>query len=391
MALRPYRDEELNYFKFSSLVLNEFPNALRQTFKTMWDNIFGHRPGFQLWDDSLAVRKMFLSTEGGTTKVPTHQSYNEWDCTALFQATIFAQSFALPDSSGRRRTLNDLYVKPRGVLFGSFHPSVVSLVGNNAETFALAVDQLRLLRNTHCHLTRSEMDKITFDQRVQHAKDVFKALGATTAVIDAVGSLTESDFPTNEVYKLEQRMREEFQAYIKFLQAMSSDISELTALSTAINRRVESDTADKEDIAMLEQKLEKLIKAKNEADERDTRANEILVNVSSDINELRSNSAAIKEKMESDVPNKEDIAILEQKIDELKTAQSEHNAQGSKILEDMSSAMDELKQKLEGGTASKEDIAMLKGKIDELKVAHDVEDDQSKHPGIKLKFALIRD
>ena len=173
MALQPYRDEELNYFKFSSLVLNEFPKALRQTFKTMWDNTFGHRPGFQLWDDSLAVRNLFVSTEGGTTRVPTHLSYNEWDCTALFQATIFAQSFALPDSSGRRRTLNDLYVKPRGVPHGRFHVSVVSPVGNNAETFALAVDQLRLLRNALCHLPSSEMNKITFDQRVQHAKDTF--------------------------------------------------------------------------------------------------------------------------------------------------------------------------------------------------------------------------
>ena len=383
MALRSYRDEELNYFKFSSLVLNEFPKALRQTFKTMWDNTFGHRPGFQLWDDSPVVRNLFVSAEGGTTRVPTHLSCNDWDCTALFQATIFAQSFALPDSSGRRRTLSSLYVKSRGVPHGSFHVSVVSPVGNNAETFALAIDQLRLLRNSLCHSKSPEMDKITFDQRVQHAKDAFIALGATTAVIDAVGSLTESDFPTNEVHKLEQRMMEEFQAYIKFLEAMSSDISEFTVLSTAIKRRVESDTADKEDIAMLEQKLEELIKAKNEADVRDTRANEILVNVSSDINELRSNSAAIKNKMESDVPNKEDIAILEQKIDELKTAQSEHNAQGTMILEDMSSAMDDLKQTLQQGTANKEDIAKLEGKIDKLKVAQDVGEDQSKNPGTK--------
>ena len=138
---------------------------------------------------------------------------------------------------------------------------MVSPVGNKAETFALAVDQLRLLRNAHCHLKSSKMDIITFDQRVQHAKDSFKALGATTAVIVAVGSLTESDFPTNEVYKFEHRMREEFQAYIQFLKAaMSSDISKMTALYTAIKRRVESDTADKEDIDMLEQKTRTVTK-----------------------------------------------------------------------------------------------------------------------------------
>ena len=325
MALRPYRDEELNYFKFSSLVLNEFPKALRQTFKTMWDNTYGRRPGSQLWDDSHAVRNLFVSTEGGITRVPTHQSYNEWDCTALFQATIYAQSFALPDSSGRHRTLSNLYVRPRRVPHGSFHASVVSPGGNNAETDALAIDQLRLLRNSLCHSPSSEMDKITFDQRVQHAKDAFKALGVTTAVIDAVGSLTESDFPTNEVHKLELCIRKECQAYIKFLEVRSSDISEFLALLTVIKRRVESDTSDKEDIAMLEQK-----------------------------------------------------------IDELKTTQSEHSAQGTKILEAVSSDMDELKHKLEGETASKEDITMLEQKIDELKVAQDVGDDQSKNQGTYL-------
>ena len=266
MALTPYRNEELNYFKFSSLVLNEFPNVLRQTFKTMWDNTFGHRPGFQLWDDSLAVRNLFVSTEGGATRVPTHLSYNEWDCTALFQATIFAQSFTLPDSSGRHRTLSDLYVKPRGILSGSFHASVVSPAGNNAETFALAVDQLRLLRNAFCHLPSSEMDKITFDQRVQQAKDTFKALGVTTAVIDTIGSLTESDFPTNEVHKLEQGIREETRQYIMFLEGITTDIDNLKALVAAIKLNQEGDTANKRDIAMLEQKIDELRLAQDERD-----------------------------------------------------------------------------------------------------------------------------
>ena len=258
MALRPYRDEELNYFKFSSLVLNEFPKALRQTFKTMWDNTFGHRPGYQLWDDSIAVRNLFRSTEGSKTRVPTHQSYNEWDCTTLFQATIFAQSFALPDSSGRHRTLTDLYVKPRKVLPRSVHASVVSPVGDNAETFALAIDQLRLLRNVLCHSPSSEMDKITFDQRVLHAKDAFTALGVTTAVIDAVGSLTESDFPTNEVHKMERGIREETRKYVMFLEGITGDINDLKALGTDIKLNLQNDIADKRDIATLEQKINEL-------------------------------------------------------------------------------------------------------------------------------------
>ena len=217
-SLQPYEVEQLNYFKFASIVLNEFPRALRQTFRSMWDNNFGHIPGFQPWDDSVVVRNLFLSTEGGKTKVPTNISCYEWDCTALFQATIYARSFALPDSKGHQRTLSDLYVKPHKLPLGSFHVSVVSPGGNKAESFALAIDQLRLLRNSLCHSSSSETDKPTFDQYVQHAKDAFKALGIDTNPIDAIDGLAESDFPTKEVRNLEQKIKEETRAYIKFLE-----------------------------------------------------------------------------------------------------------------------------------------------------------------------------
>ena len=99
------RNDQSNFLKFTAIVADEFPKALRQTFRLMWDRRFGP---VQLWDDSEAVRKSFWLKEGRTTKVPTHQSYEEWDCTALFQATIFAQSFALPDSTGNYQTLSDL-------------------------------------------------------------------------------------------------------------------------------------------------------------------------------------------------------------------------------------------------------------------------------------------
>lgn len=294
MALQPYRDEELNFFKFSSIVLNEFPKVLRQTFKTMWNNTYGHYPSFQLWDDSTVVRNTFAAKEGGGTKVPTHLPCSEWDCTALFQATIYARSFA---SHGQ--TLNDLYLKPRGVPHGSFHASVVSPTGNDAETFALSIDQLRLLRNSLCHSSSSEMEKTTFDQYVQYAKDAFKALGASTALIDTVESLTESDFPTNEIRKLEKGVKEETRAYIAFLESVNSDIMELRSLSAAIKEKVESDTATKDDVALLEQKI----------DERER----ILEEVSSDINE-------IKQK------DKEFFDELKETISELKRAHDERNA-----------------------------------------------------------------
>ena len=256
MALQPYRDEDLNFFKFASLVLNEFPNALRQTFKTMWDNTYGNRPGFQLWDNSIAVRKLFSATEGGRTKVPD-QSYDEWDCTALFQATIYSRTFAV-----HHGTLNDVYVKPRILSHGHFHPSVVSATGNNAETWALAIDQLRLLRNSVFHLTNSAMTKVTFDQYVKHAKDAFQALGVSTDPIDAVGSLSESDFPINKVRKLEQGIKEEKKSYIKFLEGVNSNIGEL-------KKKMEGDLASKEDVAMLARKIDELKPVKGVSDNKE--------------------------------------------------------------------------------------------------------------------------
>ena len=218
MALQPFTNEQLNYLKFTFIVLNEIPKALRQTFKQMWNNTFASLPGFQSWDDSHAVRNLFLSTEGGASKVPTHLSYDEWDCTALFQATIYAQSFALPDGKGHHRILRDLYLMSSKLPRGSFHSSIISSTGDDAETFALAIDQLRLLRNSLFHLNKSELEKIKYDRYVQLAKEAIKALGVNTDPIDAVGSLTESDFPTEKVRKLEDDVKKELKKKNEFLE-----------------------------------------------------------------------------------------------------------------------------------------------------------------------------
>ena len=73
--------------------------------KTMWDNTFGHLPGFQCWYDCPALWNVFFGT-GQSTKVPTNCSYDEWDCTALFKATLL------------RHTLKSMSVRvPCGCLF----------------------------------------------------------------------------------------------------------------------------------------------------------------------------------------------------------------------------------------------------------------------------------
>ncbi|XP_066015922.1 uncharacterized protein [Pocillopora verrucosa] len=261
MTLQPFTDEQLNYFKFASIVLNEFAVALRQTFKSMWDNRFGHRPGYQLWDNSTVVRNLLLAEEGGKSKVPTHISYEEWDCTALFQATIYARSFATPDSKGHYKTLSEMYVRHHKVPPGKFHPSVVSPSGNTAETFALAIDQLRLLRNSLCHADRSEIDKPTFDQYVQLAREAFKALGIITDPIDAIGGLTESDFPTKEVRKLEESLRQETRSYIECLEELRSGVECLEEVKSGVDKLIAQGNAIKEkvdDLALLKGEIDDL-------------------------------------------------------------------------------------------------------------------------------------
>ena len=211
--------EQLNFFKFSSVVLDEFPIALRQVFVHMWDTQVAPTPGFQKWDDSPLVRNMFLSKEGGRTKyVPTGKSFYEWDCTALFEATLYAQSFAIPDGSGGLSTLNKLYVKPRHLPSGTFH-AVLLIPGNEAETFALALDQLRLLRNALCHQTSTQkIDKTTFDYYIKLAREAFVALKQDTTRIDEIGKLGEEDFPTARLQKLEEDLKKEKDIDVKFKQ-----------------------------------------------------------------------------------------------------------------------------------------------------------------------------
>ena len=232
MVLVQFQDEELNFDKFAHIVSGEFPKALREAFVSKWDKTYGNLPGYQPWDDSLAVRNLFLGTEGGKTKVPTHLSYDEWDCTALFQATIYAQSFALNRKSRHLKTytLSELYVSHCKLSHGSFHRSIKSPTGNSDETFALAIDQLRRLRNALCHSSSSRLDKVTFDLYLHLAKDAFDALRVDTTVIDAIESLTESDFPTEKINSMKKDIINELQAQIKFLTDTVASKEDIVAL-----------------------------------------------------------------------------------------------------------------------------------------------------------------
>ena len=266
MATVTFSQEQLNFFKFSSVVIDEFPIALRHAFVHMWDNQVAPTPGFQKWDDSPLVRNMFLSKEGGKTKyVPTDKSYHEWDCTALFEATLYAQSFAVPDGSGWFSTLDKVYVKPRRLPSGTFHPVISSHSGNQAETFALALDQLRLLRNTLCHQTSTQkIDRTTFDHYIQLGKDAFAALGQDTTRIDKIGKLEEEDFPTARLQKLKEELKREKDVDIKFRQ-MSDHLNQIQSqikivesdMKTHVQKKVEEVRSDvKTTVTFVQKKVE---------------------------------------------------------------------------------------------------------------------------------------
>ena len=225
MAAKPFSKEQLNFFKFSSIVLDEFPKVLRQIFVTMWDDKVSTKPGFIPWDDSTTVRNMLLTSEGGKTDIPTGKSIQEWDCTALFKATIYAKTFGVPSSKGS--TLNDLYLKKVKPAPGAFHSSVQSSTGNQDETYALAIDQLRLLRNSLCHSPKPEVIKTDFDVYVQLVTDALTAVNVDTSFVDVIGQMDEEDFPTEKVQKLEECRIKELQAIGMFHKSIEQKLSSI--------------------------------------------------------------------------------------------------------------------------------------------------------------------
>ena len=216
MSMQRYSDEELSYFKFASIVLKEFPDALRSIFVYMWDTRVA--PSSTLWNDSPFVRNILHNNEALNTKIPTNKSFKEWDCTALFQATLYARTFALPDSTGKKKTLGEMYLKGRKPVPAPFHSAVRSSSGDANETIALAIDQLRLLRNTLCHTSSPQINKVTFDDYVKHATDAFTALNFSTTSLERIGNLEESDFPTKEVQNLKEKISRQRNDYHLFLQ-----------------------------------------------------------------------------------------------------------------------------------------------------------------------------
>ena len=256
MAAKPFSKEQLNFFKFSTLVLDEFPKVLRQIFITMWNNKVSVKPGFIPWDDSATVRNKLLTSEGGKTNIPTGKSIQQWDCTALFKATIYAKTFGVPSSKGS--TLNDLYLKKVKPTPGSFHSSVQSSIGNQDETYALAIDQLRLLRNSLCHSPKTEIIKTDFDDYVQLVTNALTAVNVDTSFVDVIGQMSEDDFPTEKVQKLEECRMKELQAISMFHENIEQKIENVEQKLSSIEKQAEKIGNVEQKLSSIEKQAEKI-------------------------------------------------------------------------------------------------------------------------------------
>ena len=214
MAAKPFTKEELNFCKFSFIVLDEFPKMLREIFIKMWDNKIASLPGYITWDDSVTVRNLLLTREGGKTYIPTNRSINEWDCTALFKATIYSTTFGRATSKSTK-TLSQQYLK--GKKPSPFQTPVISPSGNQDETITLAIDQLRLLRNFVFHKPNPTLELAEFKDLIKLSKDAYTACGVSIVRIDEISCLRETDFPTEQVNELNDRIRIELQQNNLFL------------------------------------------------------------------------------------------------------------------------------------------------------------------------------
>ena len=233
MTLPPFSKEQVNYFKFAHIVVNEFPKALRHNFKYLWDTTYGRRPGYRFWDDSEEVRKMFLLEEGGTLKVHSGLSYTEWDFSDLFRATIFCQSVK-EDSTGRKTSLSDS--TDRLLVGENPFSSILKSSTNPVESYTIAINQLRLLRKKLLSLPKAEIDTKTFGSYIKLSKAAFDILNVATTSIRAISSYSDDDFPTERARKIKEDMRAE----LKLLkEKVLGSIEKLMDMGDLQDRRME--------------------------------------------------------------------------------------------------------------------------------------------------------
>ena len=394
-----FSPEQLNFFKFSAIVLDEFPIALRQVFIFMWDNLVTGAPK---WDDSVAVRNLFLRKEGGKTRyAPTDKSIKEWDCTALFDATVFAKTFAMPDGTGKLRTLKELYTK--SVPDGTFHHTVVSPSSNQAETYALALDQLRLLRNTLCHqISTRKIDKATFDGYVLLAKEAFAALGQNSTRIDEIGKLDEKDFPTETQQKLKDDLKKEKDAALKFQQIedhlkkilsqvvdVCSDVKDVKTAVTDVRTQVKDVGSDvrivKTELTDIKTQVEDVGADVKDVKTGVTDVKRQVEDVGSDVQDVKTGVTDMKTQV-TDVGS--DVKYVKTGVTDVETRVKDVGSDVKHVKTQVQDVVSDVKDVKTGVTAVKTQVEDVKTEVTVVKTQ--VEDVRSDVKELKENFARIQ-
>ena len=200
MATKIYSEEQLNYFRVCHIATDILPPALRSLFKQEWDNRY--KATYGEWKDTPQNGLDFKNGES-----PANQRKNarllatmingdriEWDCTMLFYAILYSDSIGYGLSP----------------------------------LFRTDVDDLRNFRNEgFAHMTEGQLSNADFSVTVGKVETAFRALGLSTANIQAVSK--QKSFPTDELHNVKtsnQKLTQDLQAKDVELQDKDTKLQE---------------------------------------------------------------------------------------------------------------------------------------------------------------------
>ena len=200
MAAKMYSEEQLNYFRVCHIATDILPPALRSLFKQEWDNRY--KATYGEWKDTPQNGLDFKNGES-----PDNQRKNarllatmikgdrgEWDCTMLFYAILYSDSIGYGLSP----------------------------------LFRTNVDDLRNFRNEgFAHMTEGQLSNADFSVTVGKVETAFRALGLSTANIQAVSK--QKSFPTDELHNVKtsnQKLTEDLQTKVAELQDKDTKLQE---------------------------------------------------------------------------------------------------------------------------------------------------------------------
>ena len=216
MVIRTFTDNQIKHFRVNAIISDVIADGLRAYFVRKWNDEYGVK--YREWDDSKLVRQQFAILENKPLE-PLTPPVREWDPTALFAATLRSKCFQVEDPrDGKFKSLSKLYVPM--LPDGTFHTDYIKRGEPDLKVEAIAVDQLRLLRNRVFHSTSTQMIGDTeYTNYIDLVKETFNALKLDVSPVDQISSMPlESRLPSNEVEKLHWRYEKDRKDYLDLLE-----------------------------------------------------------------------------------------------------------------------------------------------------------------------------